>query len=133
MFKKVHFRLTMLFTVITSMIMTVMSIFYLYTSHQRLYDNAFLNFQRDINALTISFEKNSYVSYDWLLTIQNNYDYLFYVYDNGYPLRFTNDTKNESEKQLIENIHKFYPHIIFPIVKIALGCKIFYQRYVKSM
>jgi len=108
MFKKVHFRLTMLFTVITSMIMTVMSIFYLYTSHQRLYDNAFLNFQKDINALTISFEKNSYVSYDWLLTIQNNYDYLFYVYDNGYPLRFTNDTKNESEKQLIENIHKFY-------------------------
>lgn len=115
MFRKVHIRVTMLFTIVTTLILTIMSVFYLYTSHQSLYKNALLSFQSDINTFTLSFEKNSSVSYDWLLNLQSNYEYLFYLYDNGIPFRFTHDTKTESQQQLIENIRRFYQNNISPL------------------
>ena len=107
MFKKVHLRLTLLFTIVTTMILTIMSIFYLYTNHRSLYKNALLSFQSDINTFTMSFEKNSSVSYDWLLNLQSNYEYLFYLYDNGIPFRFTYDTKTEAEQQRNEFLTVF--------------------------
>ena len=89
MFRKVHLRLTLLFTIVTTMILTIMSIFYLYTSYKSLYKNALLSFQSDINTFTMSFEKNTSVSYDWLLNLQSNYEYLFFLYDNGIPFRLS--------------------------------------------
>lgn len=115
MFKKVHLSLTLLFTIVTTLILTIMSVFYLYTSHRSLYKNTLLSFQSDINTFTISFEKNSSVSYDWLLNLQSNYEYLFYLYDNGIPFRFTHDTKDESEQQLIEEIRDYYNNNISPL------------------
>lgn len=115
MFKKVHLRLTLLFTIVTTLILTIMSVFYLYTSHRSLYKNALLSFQSDINTFTMSFEKNSSVSYDWLLNLQSNYEYLFYLYDNGIPFRFTHDTKTESEQLLIEDIRNYYQTNISPL------------------
>ncbi len=115
MFKKVHLRLTLLFTIVTTLILTIMSVFYLYTSHRSLYKNALLSFQSDINTFTMNFEKNSSVSYDWLLNLQSNYEYLFYLYDNGIPFRFTHDTKTESEQQLIEDIRHYYQNNISPL------------------
>lgn len=115
MFKKVHLRLTMLFTSVTTMIMIIMSAFYLYTSHRSLYKNALLSFQNDINTFTMSFEKNNSVSYDWLLNLQINYEYLFYIYDNGIPFRFMHDTKNKSEQKLIEDIRYYYHNNITPL------------------
>ena len=115
MFKKVHLRLTLLFTIVTTLILTIMSVFYLYTSHRSLYKNALISFQSDINTFTMSFEKNSSVSYDWLLNLQSNYEYLFYLYDNGIPFRFTYDTKTESEQQLIEDIRHYYQNNLSPL------------------
>lgn len=92
-----------------------MSVFYLYTSNKNLYKNAMLSFQSDINTFTISFEKNSSISYDWLLNLQSNYEYLFYLYDNEIPFRFTNDTKTEFEQQLIEKIRDYYKNNISPL------------------
>ena len=115
MFKKVHLRLTLLFTIVTTLILTIMSIFYLYTSHKSLYKNALLGFQSDINTFTMSFEKNTSVSYDWLLNLQSNYEYLFFLYDNGIPFRFTHDTKTESEKLLIAEIRNYYKENISPL------------------
>lgn len=115
MFKKVHLRLTLLFTIVTTLILTIMSVFYLYSSHKSLYKNALISFQSDINTFTMSFEKNSSVSYDWLLNLQSNYEYLFYLYDNGIPFRFTHDTKTESEQQLIEDIRHYYKNNISPL------------------
>lgn len=115
MFKKVHFRLTLLFTIVTTLILTIMSVFYLYTSHQSLYKNALISFQSDINTFTMSLENDSVISYDWLLNLQNNYGYIFYLYDNGIPIRFTHDTKTESEQQLIEDIRHYYQNNISSI------------------
>lgn len=116
MFKKVHLRLTLLFTIVTTLILTIMSVFYIYTSNRSLYKNALLSFQSDINTFTMSFEKDSSVSYDWLLNLQSNYEYLFYLYDNGIPLRFTYDTKTEPEQQLIEDIRHYYQNNISPLI-----------------
>lgn len=115
MFKKVHLRLTLLFTIVTTLILTIMSVFYLYTSHRSLNKNALLSFQSDINTFTMNFEKNSSVSYDWLLNLQSNYDYLFFLYDNGIPFRFMHDTKTDSEQQLIEDICHYYQNNLSPL------------------
>ena len=86
MFKKVHLRLTLLFTIVTTLILTIMSVFYLYTSHRSLYKNALISFQSDITTLK-----------------------------NGIPFRFTHDTKTESEQQLIEDIRHYYQNHLSPL------------------
>lgn len=108
MFKKVHLRLAMLFTIVSTFILTIMSVFYLYFNYQSLHKNALLSFQSDINTFMMSFEKNTSISYDWLLNMQNNYDYSFYIYDNGVPFRFTQDTKTNGQKLFIDNLRDYY-------------------------
>ena len=49
MFRKVHLYLTALCAGITTAILIVMSLLYLYLSEKELYDNQFRSFQNDIN------------------------------------------------------------------------------------
>ncbi len=108
MLKKVHLRLTLLFTIVSTLILTVMSVFYLHFNYQSLYKNASENFQNDINSFSENFRKNTTISYNWLLNLQRNYDYSFYIYDNGTPLKFTIETKTYLQKKFIENLFEYY-------------------------
>lgn len=107
MFRRVHLRLTLLFTFVSTLIIIIMSAFYLCFNYQSLKKNAMLSFRNDINVFTSSFERNTSISYDWLLDLQSNYDYSFYIYDNGIPFRFVQDSKNAEQKQFSENLRNY--------------------------
>lgn len=109
MFHKVHIRLTVLFTAVSSLILISMSILFLYFQTQNLYQNTENKFQQDIRNFLFSFENNIVMTHDWLISIQSTYAYDFYIYDNGIPMRFMKDTKSEEELQFIEQLTKAHP------------------------
>lgn len=108
MFKKIHVHLTLLFTVISTLILTVMSVVYLYFNYKSVHNNAMLSFKSDINTFADTFSNNNAISYDTLLALQRNYDYSFYIYDNGKPFQFVHDTKSDEQKNLIAALREYY-------------------------
>ena len=88
MFRKVHIRLTLLCAGITTVIMIVMSLCYLYVSENSLYRNQFQSFQNDMNTITTNLEQQSIISMEWLSKMEAQGNYLFYVLDNGVPFLY---------------------------------------------
>ena len=66
MYQKIHKRLTFLFTGITSLIMIVMSVSYLYMSEKELKKNNFLSYTGEINTILSNLEQQNIITYEWL-------------------------------------------------------------------
>ncbi len=88
MYQKVHIRLTLLFTGITSLIMIIMSLSYLHVSETGLYRNHYSSFQNDINTITTSLERQSVITMEWLSKMESQTGYTFYALDNGIPFLY---------------------------------------------
>lgn len=103
MYKKVHIRLTLLCAGITTVIMIVMSLCYLYVSEKGLYRNQFQSFKNDINTITTNLEQQSVISMEWLSKMEAQGNYLFFVLDNGVPFLYNqlNDTDSSSSRELL--------------------------------
>ena len=85
MFRKVHIYLTALCAGITTAILIVMSLLYLYLSEKELYENQFRSFQNDINTIATSLEQQSVISMEWLSKMVAHGGCPFYALDNGIP------------------------------------------------
>ncbi|MCM1008915.1 MAG: HAMP domain-containing histidine kinase [Ruminococcus flavefaciens] len=108
MFRKVHIRLTMVFTTVCTLILAIMSIFYLYLNYCSIYNNAFTSFQNDMTIFSSEFSKSHTISHEWLQSIQKDYNYNLFVYDNNAPMKFTLQNKSDSDLMLIENIKQHF-------------------------
>lgn len=103
MYKKVHIRLTLLCAGITTVIMIIMSLCYLYVSEKGLYRNQFQSFKNDMNTITTNLEQQSVISMEWLSKMEAQGNYLFFVLDNGVPFLYNqlNDSDETSSKKLL--------------------------------
>lgn len=108
MFRKVHFRLTILFTTVSSLLLIIMSILYLYLSYHSVITNSFVSFQSDMNTFVTNCENRSVISYDWLLKLESDGKYSFFLYDRDVPFSFVNNTKSEQEIALASRIRDYY-------------------------
>lgn len=88
MFRKVHLYLTALSAGITTAIILVMSLLYLYLSERDLYANQYRSFQNDINTIATSLEQQSVISMEWLSKMESRGGYAFYALDNGVPFLY---------------------------------------------
>lgn len=88
MFRKVHLYLTALCAGITTAIILVMSLLYLYLSEKELYENQYRSFQNDINTIATSLEQQSVISMEWLSKMESRGGYTFYALDNGVPFLY---------------------------------------------
>ena len=88
MFRKVHLYLTALCAGITTAILIVMSLLYLYLSEKELYENQFRSFQNDISTISTSLEQQSVISMEWLSKMEARGGYTFYALDNGIPFLY---------------------------------------------
>ncbi|MDE7246684.1 MAG: HAMP domain-containing histidine kinase, partial [Lachnospiraceae bacterium] len=88
MFRKVHLYLTALCAGITTAILLVMSLLYLYLSENELYENQYRSFQNDINTIATSLEQQSVISMEWLSKMESRGGYTFYALDNGVPFLY---------------------------------------------
>lgn len=104
MFRKVHIRLTMVFTTVCTLILAIMSIFYLYLNYCSIYNNAFTSFQNNMTIFSSEFSKSHTISHEWLQSIQKDYNYNLFVYDNNAPMKFTIQNKSDTDLMLIKNI-----------------------------
>lgn len=103
MYKKVHIRLTLLCAGITTVIMIIMSLCYLYVSEKGLYRNQFQSFKNDMNTITTNLEQQSVISMEWLSKMEAQGNYLFFVLDNGVPFLYNqlNDSDETVSKKLL--------------------------------
>ncbi len=111
MFRKVHLYLTALCAGITTAIMIVMSLLYLYLSEKELYENQFRSFQNDINTIATSLEQQSVISMEWLSKMEARGGYTFYALDNGIPFLYNRlaDSSESSEiRDLLDTCLEFY-------------------------
>lgn len=77
MFRKVHLYLTALCAGITTAILIVMSLLYLYLSEKELYETQYRSFQNDVNTIATSLEQQSVISMEWLSKMESRSGYFF--------------------------------------------------------
>ena len=104
MYKKIHKHLTFLFTGITSLILVVMSVSYLYMSEKESKKNSFLTFSGEMNTIISNLEQQNTITYEWLSKVCGNGKYLISVYDNGIPLSYTSNVLSEETLSLMDEI-----------------------------
>ncbi|MDE6204366.1 MAG: HAMP domain-containing histidine kinase [Lachnospiraceae bacterium] len=104
MYKKVHLRLTALCAGITTAIMIIMSLSYLFVSETALYENHYSSFKNDMNTITTNLEQQPIISMEWISKMESQNNYTFFLLDNGIPFLYNqlNDS-NESDKNEIFN------------------------------
>lgn len=108
MFKRIHVRLTLVFTGISGLILIILSLNYMYISEQSLRSNAYHSFQSDINTLLTNLEGQSVITYEWLSKMESNGKYLIGIYDNESDLSFIHVTKNAEEQALLLKAKEYY-------------------------
>ncbi|MDE6600699.1 MAG: HAMP domain-containing histidine kinase [Lachnospiraceae bacterium] len=111
MFRKVHLYLTVLCAGITTAILIVMSLLYLYLSEKELYENQFRSFQNDINTIATSLEQQSVISMEWLSKMEARGGYAFYALDNGIPFlynRLTSMSGSSEIRRLLDDCLEIY-------------------------
>lgn len=128
-YRKLHLKLTLLFTGISSIILIVMSLCYLYIAKKNLKDTTYLSFQAEMNTIAANLGQFNIITNEWLAQLSQNGKYNIAIYDNGTPLTYsclncTKDTLNlaeeiliQTEKQLQKQSNKLSPattHIELP-------------------
>lgn len=108
MFKKVHLRLTLLCTGITSIILICMTFFYLLVAETNLKNNYYHSFENDVQNIIYNLEKQTVISYEWLSKLEAGGKYTIFLEDNDQPILYGNIVKNEKREELLSNIKKEY-------------------------
>ncbi|WP_295153761.1 cell wall metabolism sensor histidine kinase WalK [uncultured Ruminococcus sp.] len=101
MFKRVHLRLTLLFSAVTITILLVMSVLFAYFSYRSMQDTAMLTFVNDMDSFSADLSKSDTISFDKILEQKKNHGYILSIYDNDYPLRITEESMTDGEKAVV--------------------------------
>lgn len=110
MYKKVHLQLTLLFAGITTAIMIIMSLCYLYVSETGLYRNQYTSFKNDMNTISTNLEQMSVISMEWLSKMEAQGNYTFFVLDNEIPFLYHQLTgfSDSPQKTIMEECLDYY-------------------------
>ncbi|NBH27722.1 sensor histidine kinase [Lachnospiraceae bacterium] len=114
MYRKVHLRLTALCAGITTAIMIIMSLGYLYVSETALYENQYNSFKNDMNTITTNLEQQPVISMEWISKMESQNNYTFFLLDNGIPFLYNqlNDSyesyKNDILNECIDAYNRMF-------------------------
>ena len=101
MFKRVHSRLTLLFSAVTITILLVMSVLFAYFSYRSMQDTAMLTFVNDMDSFSADLSKSDTISFDKIREQKKNHGYILSIYDNNCPLRITEESMTAEEKAVV--------------------------------
>ncbi len=102
MYKKLHRRLTCLFTGIAGAILIIMSVSYLYMSEKELGQNHSLTFNSKVNSFISSLEQQNTLSWEWLSKTSSEQGFLLALYDNGIPISYNRTVLSDEEIALTD-------------------------------
>lgn len=87
-FRKLHIQLTLLFTVITGLVLSAMSGVCLFISENDAREISYTNFQNNINSILDYLENQPTLSHQWIREVEQRYGLYLNIRDNGRPLYF---------------------------------------------
>lgn len=96
MFFKVHLRLALLCAGITSLVVGIMSLAYLFISEKNLNETYFSSFQNDMNTLLSNFGSQSVITHKWLSEMEGGGKYIIDLRDNGVEFLWGNRPAEEN-------------------------------------
>jgi len=106
MYKKLHFQLTLLSTLITGIIVIGMTCALLYISENSLSKNEYFNFISSMSAVQAHLKLETNLSTEWLAQTENNHQIILYIEDNGIPIHY-NQGMETDRKKLINQAKDF--------------------------
>lgn len=107
MFEKLHRKLTLLCSAITTGILLVMSAAFLLVSENSQRQNSFLSFCADMGSLLTGMEEQDALSHSWLKKLEGS-KYRIYLWDNGRPFLFSSLSSSKKEQALCDSILSHY-------------------------
>lgn len=121
MFRRVHLQLTLLCAGITTLIICIMSLSYLFISEKNLRETHFSSFQSDMNTLLSSFSSQTVITHLWLSQMEGNGKYIIDVRDNGVEFLWGNRSGEDSDgRHLIIDAGWNYYNSCFPAESAVL-------------
>ena len=108
MFRKVHRRLTLLFTIVCIGILAVMAASYILLSVRSIYNSALIRLESNTANFETTLSGSTVISDDWLRNTQSNYNYIFFLYDNSNPMHLTALGSNDEDNDLISELRSRY-------------------------
>lgn len=107
MYKKLHYRLTLLFTGIAGAILITMSISYLYMSEKELQQNRALAFSSQVASLLSSLEQQASLTWEWLSKTAVSQNFILSIYDNGSPISYNRIVLSDQEITLADEAMEY--------------------------
>lgn len=108
MLKQVHLRLTLLSGGITTLILVIMTLGYLYISEKNLLENRLFSYQNDIFTTASSLEQQTVISHTWLSSLEGDGNYYVSLMDNNTPFLFNSRGHSEEREGLLKNAWHYY-------------------------
>ena len=102
MFHKLHLQLTLFCTFVTGCIFLVLAFLCLIFAENSLKSENNAAFLRQLNTTLIHLQEQDMISHQWLNQIQENGQFLLYLYDNGNPLYYQHYHDSEQDVLLRE-------------------------------
>lgn len=108
MFHKIRFRLTLLSGGITTLILIIMTLGYLYISEKNLLENKLLSYENDINTIATNLEQQNMLTHTWLSKLEADGKYYISVLDNQVPFLYNSMKNQNSHEMLFEQAWLYY-------------------------
>lgn len=106
MFRKLHLQMTLFCTMVTGCIFLVLTCICLFFAEDNLKSNNYSSFLQQLNSALIHLQEQDFISHQWLNQIQEDGQFLLYLYDNNKPLYYQNYHESEQENRLKEEALK---------------------------
>ncbi len=110
MLHKIHLKLTLLCTLITTVIMLIMSFIYLHVSEKQLFQNQLYSFQNDLHTMETNMEQQSIISMAWISKMEAYGNYQLYLIDQGTPFLYNQLHSSTESNHLLESAMEDLTH-----------------------
>jgi len=108
LFHKIRIRLTFLSGGITTLILVIMTLGYLYISENNLMTNKILSYQNQIYTIASNLEQQTVIAHTWLSKLEGGGSYYISLLDNNVPFLFNSQQHDSTRQKLIEAIWNYY-------------------------
>lgn len=108
MFQKIRLRLTLLSGGITTLILIVMTLGYLYTSEKNLMQNRIFSWQSDVSSIAFNLEQQTVITHTWLANLEAGGNYYVSILDNNTPFLFNDRMHDTKFHDLVTGAWAYY-------------------------
>lgn len=130
--KKAHFQLTLLNGCITTLILVVITLGYLFISENNMMKNKLYSYQSDIYTIASYIEQQDIISNTWLSQLESGKKYYVSLLDNDTEFLYDINKiqENEERKQVLDQAWSYYQNENFSRTPHTLSYKSSYVSFV---